>query len=345
MTSAIRGRWSSRWATVARWLALGCVVVLLAAAGYVLLGGTERHRVTAYFDSAVGVYPGSDVRVLGVAVGTIDEVRPEGTRVVVTMRLDSDVPVPADASAVVVTPSVVADRYVQLTPRYSGGERLADGAVIPLERTATPVELDELYESLREITTVLGPDGANADGALSEMLEQGAQVLSGNGKPMSDTLARLAEATRTLSGSQEDLFGTVDNLQEFTAMLAGNDGRVEEVTKQLASIAEFLSGERENFAGALRELTEAMGTVQSFVRDNRGRVQSNLDKLAQISGLLEAQRDSLAEALDVAPLALDNLLAAYDGESKQLVGRGNLNEFSMAEQGPPLPLPTLDGAG
>ena len=62
------------------------------------------------------------------------------------LTLDHGVKVPAGAGAVVVAPSVVADRYIQLTPAYTGGPRLGDHAVIPATRTATPVEIDQLYD-------------------------------------------------------------------------------------------------------------------------------------------------------------------------------------------------------
>ena len=70
--------------------------------------------------ATISVYEGSDVRVLGVPVGTVTRVEPTGTDVTVTMAYDDDVKLPADAKAVIIAPSVVGDRYVQLTPAYSG---------------------------------------------------------------------------------------------------------------------------------------------------------------------------------------------------------------------------------
>src|SRR6516165_8651608 len=101
------------------------VVILVAAlvAGGVLVyqANHPAKQITAYFRTTIGVYPGSSVRVLGVPIGKVDAVQPEGTQVKVTMTIDSGVPVPAGARAVVVSASVVSDRYVQLTPAYTGG--------------------------------------------------------------------------------------------------------------------------------------------------------------------------------------------------------------------------------
>jgi phospholipid/cholesterol/gamma-HCH transport system substrate-binding protein len=318
-----------------RALAMACVLALVASVAlWWVFAGANGRKVTALFGAAVGLYQGSDVRVLGVKVGTIDEVTPEGKLVRVVMTLDRDVKVPADAQAVVVAPSVVSDRYVQLAPAYTAGPTMGDNVLIPRERTATPVELDELYASLDKLTTALGPNGANKDGSLSDLLTSAAKNLDGNGQALNDTIKNLGDATRTLSGSKEDLFATVDNLSSFTAMLAANDSQVRDFNSQLADVAGFLADERENLGAALTELATALGQVQGFIKDNRAVLKSNVDKLASITGVLVKQRAALAETLDVAPLALGNLQNSYNAASGTLDTRADINELNQ----PPLVL-------
>ncbi len=316
--------------------------------------------ITAYFTETVGVYPGSDLRVLGVKVGSVDSVTPVGKQVRVTMTVDHDVRVPASASAVVVSPSVVSDRYVQLAPAYSGGPAMRDGAVIPVARTATPVELDQLYTSLDQLTTALGPTGANSQGALSDLLNTGAANLAGNGQALGTVIQQLGAAARTLDGSSDNLFGTITNLQQFTTMLKNNDAQVRSAINQLASVSGFLSDDRHDLGAALTELATALGQVRDFVADNRGALKSNVDKLASITQVLVNQRASLAESLDDFPLAADNLLGAYNPRTHTLDGRADLLElsadgaFNSAKapatdtDPPPLPLPAvgrLSGGG
>ncbi|GAA0528075.1 virulence factor Mce-like protein [Saccharopolyspora erythraea NRRL 2338] len=315
-----------------RMLAVACVLALAATAGvWWLFSGSER-RITAYFDAAVGVYPGGDVRILGVAVGTVDEVRPNGKTVRVDMSLDRDVDVPADAGAVLVSPSVVSDRYVQLAPVYRGGPTMEDGAVIPSERTATPVELDQVYRSLNQLTTALGPQGANADGALTELLNTGAANLDGNGKALADSIRHLGELGTTMSGNSEEFFGTVDNLQRFTSMLAANDEQVRRFNTQMQQVSSFLAAERGDFAAAMAELAVALGKVEGFVRDNRANLKSNVDQLNGVAQVLVKQKAALDESLNNAPLALSNLNNAYNGASGTLDTRANINELNQ----PPL---------
>lgn len=321
-------------------IAAAVIVVALVAAGALwwVFRDLGAKRITAYFSAAVGVYAGSDLRILGVTVGTVDAVTPIGTQVRVTMTLDHGIAVPADAQAVVISPSVVSDRYVQLAPVYTGGPQLTDDAVIPLGRTHTPVELDQLYDSLDELTTALGPNGANAHGALSDVLTAGAANLSGNGQALGTLIQQLGAATHTLSGSAGNLFGTIDNLQRFTTLLKNNDAQVRAAEQQLAQVSGFLAADRQDLAAALNQLATALGQVQSFIGDNRAHIKSNVDKLATITRILVGQRASLAESLDVFPLAADNLLNAFDPTNHTLDGRADLNELD-----PPLPL--SGGAG
>ncbi|MFI0468758.1 MULTISPECIES: MCE family protein [Saccharopolyspora] len=316
--------------SLTRTLSIAVVVVLAVTTGvwWLFFGAAER-KVTAYFHAAVGIYPGGDVRILGVPVGTVDEVVPQGQVVRVVMSVDRDVKVPADAGAVAVAPSVVSDRYVQLAPVYRGGPELADGAVIPKERTATPVELDQIYRSLNDITTALGPDGANADGALTDLLNTSAANLDGNGKALSETIRNLGEVGTTLSGNSDQLFATVDNVQRFTTMLAENDDQVRRFNTQMQQVSSLLAGEREDMSAALAELAVALGKVESFVRDNRGLVKSNVDQLNAVATVLVEQKEALSESLNNAPLALSNLNNAYNGAAGTLDVRANFNELNQ----------------
>jgi len=229
----------------------------------------------------------------------------------------------------VVAPSVVADRYVQLTNSVKGGPRIKAGTVIPADHTATPVELDALYANLNDLLTALGPKGANAAGALSQLLDTGAANLSGNGAALNENVRNFADLAKTLAGYKDDLFGTVDELQKFTQMLANNDRAVASVNQQLAQLSQTLAADRDELSGALRSLGGALGDIQGFIKDNRAAIKSNVDKLAQTTQLLVDRRASLAEALDVAPLAVTNVLNTFDPTSETLQGRSNLLEYLL----------------
>src|SRR5690348_10978138 len=86
-------------------LPLAVVVVAAVVAAFVLWPAhTPRRRLTAHFTAAVGVFPGSDLRVLGVRIGEVTAVVPEGRSVRVELSYDSRYDIPADAQAVIVPP-------------------------------------------------------------------------------------------------------------------------------------------------------------------------------------------------------------------------------------------------
>jgi phospholipid/cholesterol/gamma-HCH transport system substrate-binding protein len=312
-----------------RAVAAAVVLALVAAVGlYFLLRNGNERRYTAMFTGTVGLYEGNDVRVLGVKVGTVDRVVPQGQTVKVDMLVDRDVQIPAGANAVIVAPSLVSDRYVQLAPAYTGGPEMVDGTVLPIDRTATPLEVDDLYNSLIRVTDTLGPNGANKDGALADLLNTLAKNAGGNGQALHDTITQLSQAANTLSGNKDDLFGTVDKLSQFTTTLAQSDQTVNEFSTQLADASNFLAGERQNLGKAVQQLAGALSMVQQFIKDNRSKLKSNVDKLSTITQVLVDQRAALAETLDLAPLALGNVQNAYNASSGTLDARADINELT-----------------
>jgi phospholipid/cholesterol/gamma-HCH transport system substrate-binding protein len=331
-------------------LVLGAGAVIVAAA--LVAGGILVYRashkgmqVTAYFSEAIGVYPGSTVRVLGVPVGTVESVQPQGTQVKITMAVNSGVAVPADATAVVVEPSVVADRYVQLTPAYTSGPQLTDNAVIPASRTAVPIEVDQIYTSINRLTQALGPNGLNKNGALSGLVKIGAANLNGNGANLHAMVTQFGALSKTLGDNAGNLFATITYLQRFTSMLKANDGQVRLAEQQLADVSGFLASDRQDLGGALHELSIALGQVQAFIANNRGLIKTNVTKLAAITKLLVDEKASLSEAVNTIPLAADNVVNAYDATNHTLDGRGDLNELSMGPGAHDLAAITPGGTG
>ena len=306
-----------------RGVALAAALVLVAALGWTVLRPAGQYRVTAYFKETVGLYPGSDVRVLGIPIGTIDEVVPLGDKVRVEMSIDDDYDIPADADAVVLAPSLVSDRYVQFSPVYDGGPTMQDGAELSLDRTAIPVELDAVYGALDELSDALGPNGANKNGALSDLVDVGAANLKGNGKALNQTLTGFSQAVKTLAENRDDLFGSLDNLQTFTSALATIDAQVGQFNDNMAAVSDLLAGEREDLKTAVALLSDALGDVAGFVRDNSTLLSTNVNRLADVTLVLVQQRANLAEVLDVAPAALSNLSRAYNPDYGTLDTRDN----------------------
>ena len=224
--------------------------------------------------------------------------------------------VPADAKAVIISPSIVGDRFVQLTPAYTGGQVLADGATLDQDHTAVPLELDQIYSSLDDLTVALGPNGANSKGALTDLLETTARNFGGQGKKFHQTIEDFGKLSGTLADNKDQLFGSVRQLEGFVRTLARNDHTVRDFNKTLAQVSGMLEGERGDLASSLHNLGTAMKQVSGFVRDNREILGKNIAGLDDVTQILVKQRAALAETLRNAPLALNNLALTYNPQAR-----------------------------
>ena len=303
------------------------ILALVVAAGFAMFRSDESKTLTAHFPRTISIYEGSEVKVLGVAIGNVDKVTPSGTDVVVEMHYDADVNLPKDAQAVIVAPSIVGDRYVQITPVYDEGPKLADGATLTVEDTSVPLELDQIYSSLDELNVALGPNGANENGALTDLLETTAANFGGQGAQFHQTIQDFSKLSETLDDNKEELFGSARELEGFINTLATNDQTVRQFNQSLSSVSDMLSGEREELAAALHNLSIGLGEVATFVKENREILGKNITHINRVAKVLVKQRDALDETLKNAPVALNNLALTYNPQAGTLDTNANLGEL------------------
>lgn len=311
-----------------RFLAGAAVVVAVVAvvsAVLVLNAGSGDKHLTAYFPSASGLYTGNRVQVLGVPVGTITSITPEAGRVKVEMTYSSKVKIPAGARAAIVTPTLVTTRTVQLTPAYRGsGPVLADGAVIPEPRTAVPIEWDQVEKELNTLATTLGPqsgkNGKATSGALNNALSTAAANLKGNGQTMHDTLSSLSAASQTLSDNRGNLFGTLDNLQQFVSVLQQSNTQVSSFEQQMAAVSGVLNDNKQGIAQTLSTLHSSLGNVTAFVGDNRNALVSDLNTANSVTANLAQSDQTLGDILQFTPTVMANANNIYNPIDHSITG-------------------------
>lgn len=313
------------------WIVLGAAAAVLVALSYMVVPRVTTMVVDAEFTTTTGLYPGDDVRVMGVTVGRVESIEPGPTSARVRMRIERSQPIPADADAIIVSQSLVAARFVQLAPAWTGGSRLAEGATIPLSHTAVPVEWDAMTAQLNRLATALGPDGQDAveSGApAGELVDALDANLDGEGADLHSTLVQLSDAMRVLSDGRTDLFATVRNLQVFVAALARSDQQIVVFNDRMATVTEVLGANTDTIGSAIATLDTAMGDVTRFVRDNRDAVTGSTEQLSDVLATLAAQRDGIAQILHVAPTALANMSNIYQPAHNAVVSALAPNNFA-----------------
>ena len=318
-----------------RWLRYGAITALVAAfiAGiYVIWPGRAGHKVIGYFTSAVGLYPGDDVRIVGVPVGTIKSVEPQAQAVKITMSVKDGVKIPAGAQAVIMAPNIVSARFVQLTPAYTSGPVMADGATIGLDRTAVPVEWDEVKSELTKLSASLGPQAGSMQGPLGDFVNQAADTFDGNGDSFRQALRELSQTTGRLGDSRTDLFGTIKNLQILINALSKSNEQIVQFSGHLASVSQVLADSSTNLDNTLGTLNQALGDVRGFLQDNNSTLISQIDKLSQLTKLFSDQSDDVEQILHVTPNGLANFYNIYDPAQGAASGLLSLPNFANPVQ-------------
>lgn len=290
---------------------------LLAGGGCGVLGG-DTITITAHFTDSVGLFPGNHVDVLGVPIGTVSKIEPQGTSVAVTMRVPADFRIPADAGALIIPPTVITDRYVELTPVWTSGPVMADGGVIPLERTRTPVEFDRVIRALDGLANSLSTD-ARTVGAIQDALGVAARNLKGNGAAINQGIQGLSTVVGTLASNREDLTSLIRSLDGLTTTFAQNDATIRRFGRNITQATTVLADNGALLAQTLDALTGALAEVRQFVTTNSGAVRTSVRDLTAVLSVLNQHRSELTEALDVLPLTLQNLTRAVDPRLDRLV--------------------------
>lgn len=305
-------------------LALAATLVVMLAIGMVFALRTTqligKTRLIAYFDNSNGIYPGDEVRVLGVRVGEIATIEPQPLRAKITFWVDDTYKVPADAKAVILSPSLVTARAIQLTPVYTGGPALQDGGVIPQNRTAVPVEWDDLRTQIDRLSQTLQPDHPGGVSSLGAFINTVADNLRGQGPSVRNSIVNLSESLSILGDHSQDLFGTVKSLSALVSALQDSGDLLRALNRNFAGVTGRLANQPDEVGVAIADLNAAVKDVQVFVADNRESLGTTSDKLAAIAVALGQSLPDVKQALHVFPNTLQNYINTYNPAQAAVTG-------------------------
>src|SRR6201999_3921416 len=234
--------------------------------------------------------------------------------------VDSQYAVPADVRAAILSPSLVTSRAIQLVPVYSGGPKLADGATIPEERTAVPVEWDDLRKQLEKLTESLQPTTEGGTSALGEFVNTSAANLRGEGDTARDTIIKLSQAVSALGDHSTDIFSTLRNLETFVSQLTSSRELLASFNKNLANIPAVMTNTPNEWGQAIAGLDGAVNDLRPFVADNREAIGTTFDHLNAITTALNDSRRDIKQTLHVAPDTFQNFLNIYQPAQSAVTG-------------------------
>ncbi|BBY45571.1 MCE family protein [Mycolicibacterium celeriflavum] len=329
MTQATSTPNRGRWLRIA---VMAALVIMLVIGVLLVMPSRSGTKLTAYFTSAVGLYPGDDVRIVGVPVGTIDSIEPRPTDVKVTMTVENGVEVSADAKALVVAPNLVAARFIQLAPAYTGGTKMADGAEIGLDRTAVPVEWDEVKEQLTQLSAQLGAKPGSVQGPLTAFVNQAADTFDGNGDSFRQALRELSKTAGRLGDSRTDLFGTIRNLQVLVDALSNSNEQIVQFSNHVASVSQVLADSTADLDTTLGTLNQALADVRGFLNESNGALIDQVAKLTDFTSILTERSEDIEQILHITPNGLSNFYNIYNPAQGTVVGLLTLPNFGNPVQ-------------
>ncbi|WP_182379464.1 MCE family protein [Nocardioides sp. WS12] len=262
--------------------------------------GIGRHTVSAEFAQAAGLYTGAEVTYLGHPVGKVEKLNLAGDRMVAEFSLVNDVDIPATVTAEIHSRSAVGEQYVSLVPdRNEGkGSLLADGDVIPLDRTSYPVEIGPVLDNVQALVSSLdeeklsllidesGQALSGRAGDLQALLDSGSNLIEtadANFRPTADLLRDLGPVLGTINGEREGIARLTRNLDQVTAELRAGDA---DLRKLLADGPAFTT----ETIGLIDDLSISLPTL--------------LQRTNPVLGTLRTYNGHLAQILSDYPLAV-----------------------------------------
>ncbi len=272
--------------------------IAVALAALSLLGATaflggddqEPRHYRAIFSRAIQLFPGGKVRVVGVDVGVITDVRNIRGGVEVAFRVDDpDVPIAADVEAALVPMSLLGERYIQLLSSSTEGPQLPSGAVIPMERTAVPSEPDELLRSLQDYFGALDPE------VVGRFVDNAARLLEGNGSELNTLIGEASTLVQTLSAKRGDLAAIIVQFDRLSRALATRQRGIKDLIRTYNTVAQTLTGNRVALEGTITGLSDAAEQLASLLITHRKPLHNDIRRLTRTSRTISTNIDALTQ--------------------------------------------------
>lgn len=205
---------------------------------------------------------------------------------------------------------------------------MADGAVIPLDRTAIPVEWNEVKEQLMRLATDLGPAGGMSTGSVGRFIDSAATALDGNGGKLRETMAQLSGVGRILADGSGNIVDTIAHLQTFVTALRDSNTQIVQFQDRFATLTSVVDDSRSDLDAALTNLSEVVGETTRFIRGTRDKTAEQIQRLTNVTQTLAENRMALENVLHIAPHSIANAVNMFDPRTGAASGVFVLNNMS-----------------
>ncbi|WP_158844919.1 MCE family protein [Saccharothrix deserti] len=246
---------------------------------------------TARFTDVTALNEGDDIRIAGVRVGQVDEIRVVDRRLAeVEFSLEGDRTLPASVTATIKYRNLVGQRYISLEHGVGDASALKPGDVIPLERTKPALDLTVLFNGFKPLFQALNPDDVN------QLSNEIIQVLQGEGGTIDGLLRHTASLTSTLA-SRDQVIGEV--ITNLNAVLDTVNSRTEQVSTLVATLQELTTGlarDHQPIGEAISALGDLTSTTAGLLNESRQPLKDDIANLGLVAQTL-ADNEAVVEGV------------------------------------------------
>lgn len=333
---------AGRWVTMTLTAALAAFGVSSCAISSATSTDSLNGDYCAVMTDSVGLYVGNHVTQMGYPVGEVRRIEPRDSAVKVVFSLDGGRAIPASVRAVTRSPSILADRALELVGNYSGGPKLVPGECIPLAQTSTPLSIARIIGSATDFVNAVNPEGSTN---LADALRGIDQALAGQGDRANQLLTRSSRLLDNPDQAISQMGEITRNVAELTSMVRANRGPIKQILIDLpGTTPDVVKAEHGSYEFAAA-MTEIVSIVNDIELELGPQVQTALDATGELMRMASPHYKFVADALNPVPRFLSGINGEPPGATDGgLAKRLNNHLFSVLTWRPPLfRIPTPNG--
>ena len=278
-------------------LSTGVLVVLIGNLDF-----TSTRPYKAVFSDATGVVKGDDIRIAGVKVGSVKDVKiVDRERALVSFNVAKSSIVTKSSTATIRYRNLVGQRYIQLTQGVGDLDRLSEDGTIPMKRTQPALDLTVLFNGFKPLFAALSPTDIN------KLSAEVVSVFQGEGGNFNALLQSTASVTNTLADRDQVIGDLIDNLNDVLATLAGRDKQLNRLILDFKTFMAGLVKDKDAILGSLDSISSLADQTSDLAVGIRPPLVKDVKGLRQVAGTLNKNRSELDRAMQVLPIKLEKI--------------------------------------
>jgi phospholipid/cholesterol/gamma-HCH transport system substrate-binding protein len=260
-------------------------------------GGPGSFTIQAQLPNVTNLQPNSRVRVNDVTVGNVTKVEMQGWHALLTMTLDRDVDLPANATVKLGQTSLFGSLHVELAPPTDAPPqgKLHDGSVIPLAAASTYPSTEQ---TLAAISLVLNGGGV---GQVQDITEALSTAFAGRAGDLRSLLVQLDQYVGYLNDQKDDIIAAADSLNNLVGQIAAQKPVVDKALKTIPDALAVLNDQRKTIADAITQLGNFSALTADTVNQTKGALVRELTDVGPVLKSLADAGPALTRALGVLP--------------------------------------------